>query len=61
MALDKLGNKSLQKRGSQSAEQVYDESGNDLLHEILTELRLMRLYLGYMSDLDINKDDIEEI
>ncbi len=58
MALDKLGNPTLQKQGSQSKEQTDDQTTHQLLCAMTQELRAIRIILTSMSDIDLDERDL---
>ena len=60
MSLDKLGNSTLQQQGIGSSEKVHDQKTHQLLDDIRTELRIIRMAMCEMTGLDIQPRDIEE-
>jgi hypothetical protein len=58
MKLGRLGNKQLQKQGSENREQTYDQKTHKLLWAMKEELMAIRIILAEMADLDVEERDI---
>ena len=61
MGLEKLGNPTLQKQGTQTSSQVHDGNTHELLLKVLVELKVISLCLGQMSDIDTEELTSKEI
>ena len=59
VALDRLGNKKLQKKGSESANQTFDQTTHQLLLHILDEMRMLNVMMREVTGLDIEARDIK--
>ncbi len=58
MSLDKLGTQTLQQEGDLTSNQVFDKKAYELLKEMRSELKLIRMALCELSDLQVDFKDI---
>lgn len=60
MALDKLGNPTLQKQGNKSSNQTHDTTTHLLLEAVLEELTHIRICIAEMSGITLDSAEIQD-